>query len=176
MTPKIRAKSAVEPEEINCLEPFTIYRLPRSSALVRRLDASEPACGSVRQKQPRISPRAAGRRNLSFCSFDPNWLIGPQTTEFCNPTRRPQAPSAAEISSITSASETLSAPIPPHSSEIVIPKKPSSPSFTAMSVGNSAVLSISAARGAISLCANSRAESLISIWSSLNSIVQYSLV
>ena len=35
------------------------------------VEASEPACGSVRQKAPRISPRASGFSHFSFCSGEP---------------------------------------------------------------------------------------------------------
>ena len=34
--------------------------------------ASDPVCGSVRQKQPRRSPRASGGSRRSFCASVPN--------------------------------------------------------------------------------------------------------
>jgi hypothetical protein len=49
--------------------------------LVRSAAASEPACGSVRQKAASIFPAAIGRRKRSFCSADPNLRIGMQPTE-----------------------------------------------------------------------------------------------
>ena len=68
--------------------------------------ASEPTCGSVRQKHPSHSPRASGLRYVSFCASLPNARIGPHTTEFCTLTIVDVAPSPAAISSSVSASET----------------------------------------------------------------------
>ena len=68
--------------------------------------ASEPTCGSVRQKQPSACPRASGISQRSFCASVPKALIGPQTTEFCTLTMVLVAPSPAAISSSATASDT----------------------------------------------------------------------
>ena len=56
VTAKTSAMSAVRPEVMNCFTPFSTQPLPRRSARVLRFEASEPACGSVRQKAPSTSP------------------------------------------------------------------------------------------------------------------------
>jgi hypothetical protein len=71
VTAKTSAMSALRPEVMNCFTPFSTQPLPFLTARVLRLDASEPACGSVRQKAPRISPRASGFSHFSFCSVEP---------------------------------------------------------------------------------------------------------
>ena len=100
------ATSAFFPVVMNCLTPFSTYLSPRFSARVVIAAASEPTCGSVRQKQPSMSPRASGLRYFSFCASVPNALIGPQTTEFCTLTIVDVAPSPAAISSSATASDT----------------------------------------------------------------------
>jgi hypothetical protein len=65
--------------------------------------ASEPACGSVRQKQASISPFAIGTRKRCFCSSDPYCSTGMQPTEFCTERIVATAPSPAAISSMTRA-------------------------------------------------------------------------
>ena len=71
VTAKTSAMSALRPEVMNCLTPFSTQPSPRRSARVLRFEASEPACGSVRQKAPSISPRASGFSHFSFCSAEP---------------------------------------------------------------------------------------------------------
>ena len=106
VTAKTIATSAFLPVVMNCLTPEMIQRSPRRLARVVIADASEPACGSVRQKQPSISPRASGASQRSFCASVPNARIGPQTTEFCTLTIVDVAPSPAAISSSATASDT----------------------------------------------------------------------
>jgi len=65
--------------------------------------ASEPACGSVRQKHASISPLAIGTRKRRFCSSDPYCSTGMQPTEFCTLRIVDTAPSPAAISSSTRA-------------------------------------------------------------------------
>src|SRR5258705_7864075 len=67
VTAKTSAMSAERPEVMNCFTPFSTQPLPRRSARVRRFEASEPACGSVRQKAPNTSPqdRKSTRLNSS---------------------------------------------------------------------------------------------------------------
>ena len=52
MTANTIATLARLPLVMNCLVPFNTQAPPSSTARVFRLCASEPACGSVRQKQP----------------------------------------------------------------------------------------------------------------------------
>jgi len=44
---------------------------------------SEPALGSVSPKQPTSSPVASRGKKRSFCSSDPNKLIGCMTSDDC---------------------------------------------------------------------------------------------
>jgi hypothetical protein len=67
--------------------------------------ASEPTCGSVRQKQPSCAPLASGLRNCSFCASVPKARM-PQGTELCTLMMVEVAPSPAAISSSASTSET----------------------------------------------------------------------
>jgi hypothetical protein len=78
---------------------------PSRSARVVIAAASEPVCGSVRQKQPSISPRASGLSQVSFCSSLPYFMVMPQASEFCTLTMVEVAPSPAAISSSTSTSD-----------------------------------------------------------------------
>jgi hypothetical protein len=94
------------PVVMNCLTPLSTQWSPSRTALVRIAAASEPTCGSVRQKQPSHSPLASFFRYFSFCASVPKALIGPQTTEFCTLMMVDVAPSPAAISSSASASET----------------------------------------------------------------------
>ncbi|MOA18562.1 hypothetical protein D3C78_1388890 [compost metagenome] len=55
----------------NCLAPLITHWPSRSSARVRRLCASEPAWGSVRQKQPMTFPLARSASQVCFCSSLP---------------------------------------------------------------------------------------------------------
>jgi hypothetical protein len=68
--------------------------------------ASEPTCGSVRQKQPSCAPLASGLRNCSFCASVPKARMGPHTTELFTLMMVEVAPSPAAISSRARASET----------------------------------------------------------------------
>ncbi len=54
------------------LEPFKMYD-PSSLFAINEVikELSEPAAGSVKQKEARIGRSAKGRRNLSFCSWVP---------------------------------------------------------------------------------------------------------
>ena len=106
VTAKTIATSAFAPLVMNCLTPFSRYASPRRSARVAIALASEPDCGSVRQKHPSRSPPASCGRWRDFCASDPNALIGPQTTEFCTLTIVDVAPSPAAISSSATAKET----------------------------------------------------------------------
>jgi hypothetical protein len=99
---KTIAICAFLPVVMNCLVPFSTQRLPWRRARVLIAAASDPACGSVRQKQASISPFAIGSRKRRFCSSDPYCKIGMHPTEFCTLRIVDTAPSPAAISSITS--------------------------------------------------------------------------
>ncbi|MNQ49993.1 hypothetical protein D3C85_639180 [compost metagenome] len=71
VTAKTMASLARLPLLTNCLAPLSTQCSPCSSARVRRLCASEPACGSVRQKQPIARPAARSGSQVSFCAWLP---------------------------------------------------------------------------------------------------------
>ena len=70
--------SATGPLVIQFLVPLMTYVSPLRVAVVRCSAASEPACGSVRPKQPSFSPAANGFSQRSFCSSVPNLRTGSQ--------------------------------------------------------------------------------------------------
>ena len=157
---------------MNCLVPFNTQPLPDFTALVLIAAASEPACGSVRQNAPNISPRAMGFRNRSFCSVEPKASIGAQPTELCTLMIVEQEPSPAATSSIASAYETKSAPAPSHASGTSMPRNPSSPISATAAAGKSPERSQSPALGHSLSRANWRAVSRIRVWSSVSSMDQ----
>src|SRR5215470_5901272 len=161
VTAKTIATSAFFPVVMNCLTPLTIHSLPASSARVRIAAASEPACGSLRQKQPRSSPRASCGSHQLFWFSLPKLRIGPHTTEFWTLTIVAHDASPAAISSSMSASETWSSPAPPQRSGTQTPKRPSGPISFNASRGKAAVRSHSAARGVSRARANRRTVSRI---------------
>ncbi len=100
------ATAARLPLVTNCLLPFSTQRPSRCTARVRRLFASLPACGSVRQKQPILRPAAMSGSQRFFWTSDPHARIGPQPTELCTLMSAAVAAQPAAISSIASAYET----------------------------------------------------------------------
>ncbi|MNP38632.1 hypothetical protein D3C76_1321560 [compost metagenome] len=71
VTAKTMASPARRALLTNCLAPLITQCSPCSSARVRRLWASEPACGSVRQKQPITCPLARRSSQVCCCSALP---------------------------------------------------------------------------------------------------------
>jgi len=67
VTATTMATSPFLPLVMNCLTPLMTYSSPSLTAVVRRPEASEPTCGSVRQKAPSISPRANGASQSRCC-------------------------------------------------------------------------------------------------------------
>ena len=65
------ATSAIEPFVIQDLAPFRIQSFPSLLATVRMPAGFEPKSGSVRPKQPMLSPFARAGIQRSFCSFEP---------------------------------------------------------------------------------------------------------
>jgi hypothetical protein len=106
VTANTTATSAFFPVVMNCLTPFSTKQSPSLCARAAIAPASDPTCGSVRQKHPSASPRASGTSRRSFCASVPKPLIGPQTTEFWTLTIVETAPSPAAISSSATASDT----------------------------------------------------------------------
>src|SRR5436190_1311208 len=64
-------RSAVPAFVAHALAPFSTQSLPSFVACARNDAASEPASGSERAKPARISPRAIGFSQRSFCSGVP---------------------------------------------------------------------------------------------------------
>ena len=69
------------PIEIHCFWPLMRQPPFRFSARVERLAASEPVFGSVRPKQPRISPLHSFGSHSCFCSSVPQRWIDEHTSE-----------------------------------------------------------------------------------------------
>lgn len=105
VTAKTMDMSACLPVVMNCLTPLSTKWSPSLSARVVMAAASEPVCGSVRQKQPSFSPRASGLSHSSFWASVPYFMVMPQASEFCTETMVEVAPSPAAISSRVSTSD-----------------------------------------------------------------------
>ncbi len=103
VTAKMMAMSALAPLLMNCLLPLIDQPLPSRRARVARAATSEPACGSVRQKQTMLSPRAIGLRMACFWASVPNLRRAPQPSEFCTAMMVEVATSPAAISSMARA-------------------------------------------------------------------------
>jgi hypothetical protein len=100
---KTSAMSAVLPLVMNCLVPLSTQPSAVRVARVCSAEASEPPCGSVRQKAQSSSPRAIGRRYFSFCAGVPYSRRGMHPTELCPLITVEMAPSPAATSSSASA-------------------------------------------------------------------------
>lgn len=74
-SPSVRAQTtatpATEPLVIHILRPVSTQSVPSRRARVRMPDGSEPWSGSVRPKQPMVSPAAIAGSQRSFCSSEP---------------------------------------------------------------------------------------------------------
>jgi hypothetical protein len=105
VTAKTMAMWACLPVVMNCLTPLSTKVAVAVGAGGDGAEASEPVCGSVRQKQPSFSPRASGLSHSSFCASVPYFMVMPQASEFCTETMVEVAPSPAAISSSVSTSD-----------------------------------------------------------------------
>jgi hypothetical protein len=76
------------------------------TAVVRKLEASLPACGSVRQNAPSILPCASGRSHCSFCAGFAYIMAMLQTGQLLTEITVEVPPSPAAISSSTKDSAT----------------------------------------------------------------------
>ena len=124
--------------EMNVLRPLISQPPSRRSARVRMPRASEPASGSVRPNAPSARPSASGRSQRSRCSSLPNRSSGsdPIVTWACHAAATDW--SARPICSMAATKPTVDIPIPPHSSGISMPSRPSSPISRSRSVGQRA--------------------------------------
>ncbi len=75
---KTRAAAASRPLLTKIFRPSSTYASPSRRASVVWFVASDPASGSVSEKQPIFSPDAKGRRKRSFCASVPNEAMGSQ--------------------------------------------------------------------------------------------------
>ena len=89
---------------MNCFTPLSTQWSPSRTAVVRRPEASDPTCGSVRQKAPSMSPRASGTRKRCFCSSLAQAMRIEQTGQLLTLMIVDVAPSPAAISSSATAS------------------------------------------------------------------------
>jgi hypothetical protein len=78
-TPEISVPAFV----MNCLAPSITHSPPSSVARVRVFAASEPASGSVRPNEPRISPAARRGSHARFWASVPKRKIGCVPSEVC---------------------------------------------------------------------------------------------
>src|SRR3954463_15008024 len=106
---------------IHCLPPVILQPSPVFSARVLRWAASEPVSGSVRPKQPRISPLHRRGSHSCFCSSVPQRWIEEQTSDVCTDTTVRADESPRPISSPISAYVRESSPRPPYSSDTIGP-------------------------------------------------------
>ena len=83
------AKPAPSAPVMNHLLPLITQWLPSFTAVVFSADGSEPApgAGSVMQKHERMSPRASGRSQRSFCSCvattSSRWMLPSSGAKMC---------------------------------------------------------------------------------------------
>src|SRR5579862_7909944 len=152
---------------MNRLPPSTTYSSPSRRAVVRIAALSEPEPGSVSAYAASHSPLASRGRYRCFCSSLPASLI-PSEPSSCTATIRPLVAHTFDSSSIVTSVSSELAPMPPCSSSYMIPKRSLSRNSSTTSHGNSAVLSISAARGPIFSRASARTRLRISRCSSVS--------
>ena len=88
------ATSAIPPLVIHIFVPLSTQSSPSRLADVRMPCGSEPKSGSVRPKQPILSPAAIPGSHCCFCSSEPNFQIGNIASEPCTDTseRTPESP------------------------------------------------------------------------------------
>ena len=131
------------------------------------LATSDPAPGSVSAKLVNLSACANGATNRFFCSSVPASLI-PSDPSSCTAMISALVAQNFATSSIATSVINALAPAPPYSSSNMIPNRSCSRKSSTTSQGNSELLSISAARGAIRPRERARIRSRISRCSSLS--------
>src|SRR6184192_710674 len=150
-----RASFETEPFEIHIFRPRSTHESPSRLAVVRSFVASLPTSGSVRPKHPMISPLQREGSQRCFCSSVPNFRMVISTSEIWTDRVVRTDESARPTSSVTSACETKSSPMPPYFSGTGPPSRPSGAIFRSTSLGKVSPRSRSRAPGAISLSAKS---------------------
>ena len=101
------AMSAIPPLLIHILVPFRTYESPSLRARVAIAATSEPPSGSVRPKQPTVSPLASPGRNRARCSSLPYRWMGYMTRELWTLTKLRSPESIRSSSYMTSPYATL---------------------------------------------------------------------
>ena len=147
-------RSAIPPQVMKRLLPFSTYSSPSRTAVVFIAPASEPESGSVNASAPsRISPSVGVHmgRNRAACSGVAMWLIAVAASAFAiipvPIPPHPQESSSAMISAVIPSSP----PCPPNGP----PASPRAAPFFVTSHANSSRSSNSAATGRISFTAKS---------------------
>src|SRR5215510_3232135 len=148
------------------LPPFRMYSSPSRRASVRIAAESEPEPASVSAYAGSHSPLARCGSQRAFCSSVPASLI-PSEPSSCTARIRPVVAQTFESSSTATSTINAPVPVPPYRSSNGSPSRSCSRSSSTMSHGNSADLSISAARGATRARASVRTSSRISRCSSV---------
>src|SRR5215213_3582801 len=149
------------------LPPLSTYSSPSRRASVRIAAESEPEPGSVSAYAGSHSPLARRGSQRCFCSSVPASLI-PSEPSSWTARIKPVVAQTFESSSIATSTISAPVPVPPYCSSNGRPSKSCSRISSTMSHGNSADLSISAARGATRSRARTRTRSRISRCSSLS--------
>ena len=124
--------------EMNVFRPLISQPPSRRSARVRIPRASDPASGSVSPNAPSARPSASGRSQRSRCASLPNRYSGSEPMVTCACHAAATDWSASPICSIAATKPTVDMPIPPHSSGIRMPSRPSAPISRSRSVGHRA--------------------------------------
>ena len=153
---KIRCRRDTVPPVIQCLIPLITYSSPRRSARVVIIDAELPAPGSVIQIAG-LSPLSTRSAASFFWSSVPYAMTAEIAPMLHSTAIRPVTPQTFAISSTTSTASRNDRPGPPNSVGTVMPVKPASRRASTLAHGYSWASSTSAARGAITSVANSRA-------------------
>ncbi len=107
------ATPATDPFVIHILRPVSTQSPPSFLAYVRIPAGSEPWSGSVRPKQPMISPAAMPGSQRRFCSSEPKRWIAYMASEPCTETSERMPESAASSSRQARPYWTADAPAQP---------------------------------------------------------------
>src|SRR5450759_2897235 len=126
---------AMSPLVMKCLTPLMTYVSPLSSAVVWRREASEPALGSVRAKEPMSRPAAISGRYFRFSSSLPPMRMAIEPMPLLVPMRVRKQAFVRDSSSLATHCATTGSPCPPYSSGMARPKRPMSAIFAATPSG-----------------------------------------
>ena len=161
------ATSATDARPIHRFEPVSTQSSPSRAAVVRMLDGSEPAVGSVSAKHPSASPAAMRGSHSCFCSSDPWWRIAVIASDPCTLTsvRMPESP--ASSSAHASPYSTALRPAQPYPSRCM-PNSPAPASAGTTSGVNSPRSYHSAMCGRTVSSTSARTRSRVSSSSALN--------